>query len=337
MVLRHLRWWSKHPNIFNTDGTPNIGYAYPNMHMAEDYNSPQSVFWCLKTFIVVGLGDSDSFWASKEMPHPMTTISSCKLKGEDGTSQVQLARPPRHMLCNTAVHHFLLSSGQSTRKRFRGREAKYGKFAYSSAFTFSVPCGQFLEQVAPDSTLAVSSSSDEEDPGWKVRWDPYDVRSEIFQFEGHNVPTLMSSWRPWKHLDLTIRTRLIPPLERWPGWHLRVHQVFMPEGTLSKASISAPNLRICDGGFATSTQTGRGDSLYEQEMQAIGDITTTRANPSAFVQYGLWKSDRASLVISESGASGLIDLTEEFVAQSHARTRIQKQSQSLIIKADPNT
>lgn len=36
LLTRHLRWWAQQPHIFNTDGTPNIGYTYPNMYLAED-------------------------------------------------------------------------------------------------------------------------------------------------------------------------------------------------------------------------------------------------------------------------------------------------------------
>ncbi len=38
VVLRHLRWWSGMSDIFNSDGTLNIGYGYPNMNMTENYN-----------------------------------------------------------------------------------------------------------------------------------------------------------------------------------------------------------------------------------------------------------------------------------------------------------
>src|SRR5690606_28304342 len=41
LALRHLRWWLRQP-IFSPDGTLSIGYAYPNLNMAEQYNSPCS-------------------------------------------------------------------------------------------------------------------------------------------------------------------------------------------------------------------------------------------------------------------------------------------------------
>lgn len=42
IVLRHLRWWQTQPNIWGSSGTLTIGYSYPNMYMAENYNSPGS-------------------------------------------------------------------------------------------------------------------------------------------------------------------------------------------------------------------------------------------------------------------------------------------------------
>lgn len=42
VYLRHLRWWFSRPEIFNSDGTLTIGWAYPNLNMAEAYNSPST-------------------------------------------------------------------------------------------------------------------------------------------------------------------------------------------------------------------------------------------------------------------------------------------------------
>ena len=207
LLLRHLRWWAKQPHIFNTDGTPNIGFAYPNMYLAEDYNSPQSVYWCLKSFLVLGLDDTNAFWQAEELGHPRTRKDIMRLDNKVG--DIKVLWPPRQILCNTREHTFLLSSEQSTTKRFKAREAKYGKLAYSSAFGFSVPCGPSLEQIAPDSTLLVSLGLEEDD--WKVRWSPYDVETgEVYMKEcGETVPILMSRWKPWKRLNVVIETLLV--------------------------------------------------------------------------------------------------------------------------------
>ncbi|KAL2150356.1 hypothetical protein VTH82DRAFT_6919 [Thermothelomyces myriococcoides] len=165
LLLRHLRWWARHRGIFNTDGTHNIGYVYSNTNMSENYNSPQSVYWCLKSFIVLHLPEHHEFWTAPELPYPFSrNASSC------GTiSAVMPLRPPQHILCNMPEHHFMLSAGQFTKKEHRAREAKYGKFAYSSVFAFSVPTGPLLEQLAPDSTMCLSVDGCE---SWKAFWAP---------------------------------------------------------------------------------------------------------------------------------------------------------------------
>lgn len=42
MVMRHLRWWQSQHNMWSPSGTLTVGYSYPNMYMAENYNSPGS-------------------------------------------------------------------------------------------------------------------------------------------------------------------------------------------------------------------------------------------------------------------------------------------------------
>lgn len=309
LLARHLRWWAKQPHIFNTDGTPNIGFAYPNMYLAEDYNSPQSVYWCLKSLIVLGIPEHHPLWACEELAHP------------ESIRDVELIWPPRHVMCNTPEHHFLLSSGQSTSKRFKAREAKYGKFAYSSAFGFSVPCGSFLEQIAPDSTLAVSF--DDEEEHWKVRWDPCDVEIGELSMGEEEAPTLTSTWLPWKREELKIRTTLVPPMKRWPGWHVRVHKV---QWTSERDSGS---LRVVDSGFAASAQTSNGISIFEQPRRTMSQTTDTAQ--------GWYEDDVSGLVISESGASGLTDLTSYFAPEQRDGDLLSVSAEMSIIRADPNT
>jgi hypothetical protein len=311
LLKRHLRWWAQHPHIFNTDGTPNIGYTYPNMYLAEDYNSPQSVYWCLKSFIVLAIPEDHLFWTCEELPYPKT----------ESINDIELLWPPRHLLCNTQEHHFLLSSGQSTTKRFKAREAKYGKFAYSSAFGFSVPCGSFLEQIAPDSTLAVSFDDGEE--SWKVRWNPFDVESREVQVGEEKVPTLVSSWRPWNGEELVVRSILIPPMKRWPGWHVRVHHVVW------KRSGNRHSLKLVDGGFAASAQTLEDGSIFEDPVRAMSESTKAAE--------GWFCDDTSAMVLSRSGASGVVDLTSQFGSEPVNDIPEKTMSESMIIRADPNT
>ncbi|KAJ4362899.1 hypothetical protein N0V83_010016 [Neocucurbitaria cava] len=281
-----------------------------------------SVYWCLKSFLVLELEETHPFWSSEELEHPSTARSDAD------EPDVKLLWPPRHIMCNTPQHTFLLSSGQSTRNTFKAREAKYGKFAYSSAFAFSVPCGRTLQQIAPDSTL--TALFDDGEDNWKVHWDPYDVRCGKVsvggsgRWEEETVPTLTSTWRPWMTQSVSLRTTLVSPMKRWPGWSLRVHRV---EWDISSRVTS--ELKLIDSGFAISAQTKSDKSIFEMPVNPLTAITDDNAAE------GWWSGDAASLIVSESGASGVVDLTAGFV-QDLTTLDIAQRS-SLIIQADPNT
>ncbi|KAL4916372.1 hypothetical protein BDW62DRAFT_202700 [Aspergillus aurantiobrunneus] len=315
MVLRHLRWWSKYPDIFNVDGTLNIGFTYPNMYLSENYNSPQSVYWCLKTFIVLMMPEAHEFWRAPELPHPSVLLSG------PGLRAVQVVWPPRHILCNGREHHFFLSSGQMTRKGHKGREAKYGKFAYSSAFGFSVPCGPLIEQMAPDSTLCASHDDGE---SWKVRSEPFDEKVLDVKVSHHTigtVPGLSSVWRPWKYIDLTVTTILLPLVEIFPGWHVRIHRV---KGTLPGVKGVFPDaIQLIDSGFALDAETPYGGLIPEVQ-------SSSRALEGYSTEEG------SCLIQSRAGSSGILDLTVQTEFEVNG-TGVDVESSSLCLRADPNT
>ncbi|KAF4463988.1 hypothetical protein FALBO_9184 [Fusarium albosuccineum] len=316
MLLRHLRWWSKQTEIFNADGTMTIGFTYPNMYMSEDYNSRQSVYWCLKSFIVLGLPADHPFWTCEEESHPMETSS---------LSSTQIIWPPRHILCNSPEHHYLLSSGQMTTKKFKAREAKYAKFAYSSAFGFSVPTGLELHQLAPDSTLTISLDDGD---SWKVRWEPFDVRTGtavLITKEGLEVPTLVSTWKPFSYLSLEIETTLIPLSPYFPGWHVRLHKV---RGFDCLVSVPwCRNIQLIDTSFAIPALSKTGYHVPEVE-EAHGSISE-----GCFVQ------PASTLIKSQAGASGIINLTPGLVSEEESNGAAQAglEIDGLLIEADPNT
>ncbi|KAF7523506.1 hypothetical protein G7054_g11722 [Neopestalotiopsis clavispora] len=310
LLLRHLRWWAAQPNIFNADGTLNIGYTYANLFISEDYNSPQSVYWCLKSFIAIAISPKSPFWLYEEAPHPAASDNS----------KVHLIWPAKQIMCSTPEHHFLLSSGQSTRKSHRSREAKYSKFAYSSALTFSVPTGTTLEQLAPDSVLSASIDGGET---WKVRWEPFNLSHEWISYSGERLPILVSSWKPWGNLNLVVETRLIPPCRAWPGWSLRSHTLRWS----TEAGGPGP-LIVLDSGFAISAQTSHDHSIFERSCQLdFSQCTITQ---------GWWKDDTSCLIVSEAGASGLVDLTPEF-APLGPNPALRRKRHVRIIKPDANT
>ena len=194
--LRNLRWWADRP-IANSDGTLTIGYAYPNLNMAEEYNSPGSPYWAFKTFLPLALPEHHPFWQAAEAPLP--SLAAVRAMPHAGM-----------LLCrdDDGRHVFALSSGQHARWARHG-EAKYAKLAYSTVFGFSVPAGQLgLAQGAYDSALALS------DDGIHFRTARGSRRRRSYE-----VRCFWSRWQPWP--DVEVETWLLPALP----WHVRVHRL----------------------------------------------------------------------------------------------------------------
>lgn len=288
--------------------------------MSENYNSPQSPYWALKSLIVVALSNNDGFWATPEAPHPLHPKATGALEARYG---VQVIKPARQILCNhpQGQHHFLLSSGQHCAWPMKATQAKYGKFAYSSAFGFSVPTGPLLAQIAPDSTLALSRDQGET---WAVRWSSVgQTRYEPLEVAGlqGTVTCMMSRWCPWASSGIEIETTLIPPCDKWPDWHVRVHRI---RGT-GGAPRDGSSLIAVDAGFA----------IYGQKQSDSRVIPTVKSqHADAVLLLGSNHDELAeetlnsALVISAAGASGVIDLSP----QAGDATR-----RGDVMRPDPNT
>ena len=269
LLLRNLRWWSKQHHIFQSNGMLNIGYTYPNYYLAENYNSPGSPYWCMLAFAALAQPGSHPFWSSTEEPHPFAQLQS-------PISAVKALKHPMHIMVHKAGHTFLLSSGQKCHYPLKSTQAKYGHFAYSSAFGYSVPTGSYtLEQFVPESALALSDDGGEL---WKMRREVEDA--QILEKDG--VPVLCSTMHPWK--DVEVKTWLLPPTDETPAWHLRVHRV-----------SSGRDLLSAEGGFAIygmASSTGR--NLTPLSTSSPNEGTLTDAT--------------SALVLSRAGASGTAEL-----------------------------
>lgn len=262
--------------------------------MCEDYNSPQSPYWCLKTLIAVGLTGSDDFWTSEETPYPVFHPPCA------------VVPTPRQILCNHPAgnHHFFLSPVQFVAWPMKANQAKYSKFAYSSAFAFSVPTGPLIQQIAPDSTLALSRDGTET---WAVKWKlcgEYSSHTAPFYSGGAQddsvvIPVMKIRWYPWGDRSVTVETTLVPPTDRWPDWHVRIHRVQATSGAPAPGnSYFPPTLRTVEGGFAISDRR-KGDEKPIPVLDAIpGDAEVG-------VTEGVFVDDNAVLVCSSSGASGV--------------------------------
>ncbi|WP_413375813.1 DUF2264 domain-containing protein [Alkalihalobacillus sp. 1P02AB] len=232
MVLRHMRWWMNQ-SIFSKDGLLTIGYTYPNLVMAENYNSPGSPYWALKTFLLLALEEEHPFWQAEEQAFPR--LEKRKIQ----------KNPKMIFIHNEKQNHVLsLTSGQFLKSIHGQNDAKYTKFAYSNQFGFCVQRGNDSEEQGGfDSMLALS----ERDGYYRVR-----KSCEVVKWENES---LYSLWKPWD--DVAIETWLVPIDEYW---HVRVHRL-----------ESERELDAIEGGFSIpwekdTISTGRG-KLKTQEME----------------------------------------------------------------------
>jgi hypothetical protein len=210
IYLRHLRWWMRQP-IFSETGLLTIGYAYPNLVMAESYNSSGSPYWALKAFLPLALPETHPFWSTEEAPLPprrrVHTVAGAKL--------VLVAGP--RLLEVTAIN-----PGQPVSDWPRHAAHKYSKFAYSTRLGFGVPTGVATpEEGGFDSVLSLS------DDGRFFRVREHCVDSQV------RDGVAFSRWEPW------------PGVELWswllaePIGHLRIHRL-----------RTARKLWSIEGGFA---------------------------------------------------------------------------------------
>lgn len=222
LILRHLRWWMQQ-QPFDRDGVLSVGYSYPNLIMAEDYNAPGSPYWALKTVLVLALGENSTFWQAKEETLPPRSSPHAI----PNAAQI-LVHQPNHL--------WMLTSGQLERNNFVNTEAKYCKFAYSTRFAFNVERGRFgLAHASPDSMLLLS----EKDNYWRGRRDCQTVSVH----ENY----LYSRWQPWH--DVTVDSWLVA----LGHWQIRVHRIQTAreldsaEGGFSLCFRPQPEQQLADG------------------------------------------------------------------------------------------
>jgi hypothetical protein len=201
----------------------------------------------------------------------------------------------------------LLSSGQACGYAMKGTHAKYGKFAYSSAYGYSVPPGGYtLEQFALDSTLGLSDDGGEV---WKTR-----RLCDEAGIEYHDdLPVLVSVWKPFK--DVTIKTWLIPSTEEHPNWHIRVHninagrEVMTAEGSFAICNVSKADERALRL-YNPSTNEGTFPRI-------VGNYDLDATGGSA-------PGSQGAFAVSK-GAVGIADLD------------LQSCRTAMIVNADPNS
>jgi hypothetical protein len=296
LLIRNLRYWQTQSQIWSSTGTLTIGYCFPNMYMAENYNSPQSPMWACLAFICLAVPQNHPFWTSKEEPYPSHLLP-----------KVKALKHPGHIISYLGGHKFILSSGQACSYPMKGTHAKYGSFAYSSAYGYSVPTGCFtLEQFALASQLGLSDDGGE---FWKTRR----LCEEAVIEEYEDQPVLKSTWKPFP--DVKIKTYLLPPVDASPNWHLRAHKI-----------EAGREVMTADGSFAISNERkldGRNLDLYNAETFE-GTLSKLIGNYDLNSPEGMSPGSVGTFAVSK-GAVGIVALEKDT-----PRT-------AMLVNADPNS
>lgn len=252
----NMRYWMNQP-IFTNDQLLSIGYGYPNLLMAEGYNSPGSPYWALKSFILLALDKNHSFWTMDE------SVPNFELKGVNKYSRMLNV----HSDDNRELQAFTV--GQHSHEHAHG-QAKYEKFVYSTTFGFSVPKGNVLpKQGAFDSTLAVSES------------EVYYQTPYGYQTYEVNETYTRSIWQPFSKVK--IETFIIP---LYP-WHLRIYKVQtnrelnLISGGFSASVIDGKILEINEQSIYYSTKEGT--IGIETLDQSLGKVELQNPEPNTNV------------------------------------------------------
>ncbi len=204
----------------------------------------------------------------------------------------------------------LLSSGQACSYPMKGTHAKYGAFAYSSAYGYSVPPGLFtLEQYALASQLGLSDDGGEY---WKTR---RLSTSALVTRGSDSTPVLVSDWSPFP--DVHITTYLVPPAAATPNWHLRAHRIRAEgrEVMTADGSFAISNQRSADGRYLDAYDAARGEGT---QPRLIGNYDV--ATPEA------WAGGREGAFAVSKGAVGIRALEGD----KGGRT-------ATLVNADPNS
>ncbi|WP_461214846.1 DUF2264 domain-containing protein [Lacticaseibacillus sp. GG6-2] len=208
LINRNLRWWFNKP--IRDHGLLTLGYGYPQLLMTEPYNSPTSPYWANKVFLLLALPADHAFFHTKAAPLPQVRPTAL------------LASP--HLLAqHDNGHTVLLNAGQPGPNYHALTNQKYFKFAYSSAFGFSVPReNELKEEAVMDSMLGLTpiTTTMTASRGGKQIVEPgnFMARNNVFDVAQDDT-FVASSWQPTG--QATVRTWLVPIA----GWQVRIHHL----------------------------------------------------------------------------------------------------------------
>ena len=197
LLSRHLAWWDEQ-KMTDRDGVLTIGYAYPNLIMAERYNAPGSPYWGMKTLLLLALPDSHPFWQAD--PEPLPPLESLHAIEK---ADLLIRRKNGDVTAYAA--------GVCERYGHGHVPEKYAKFAYSTRYGFSCARSQLvLHENCPDSMLAfVPDGGDAvfvrlSSKSWRVTGTS--VEAEWSPFPGIEVKTVLEPTETGCRRTHTVRT-----------------------------------------------------------------------------------------------------------------------------------
>jgi hypothetical protein len=228
------------------------------------------------SFAPLSLPESHPFWTSTEEALPSSLPS------------IRALNQPLHIMSSLGGHTFLLSSGQMCHYPVRASESKYGKFAYSSAFGYSVPTGgYFTEAIGGDNVLAVTEDAPGMGEIWRVRRVATDGHIAQKPLEGAEKdaqgPVLVSGWAPFKQdadADVSVNTWLIPPTQEAPNWHIRVHRISSKHRDIrtSEGAWALAGVRASDGRELEALDLSTPVSSKTESSPLITPVTVCNLN-----------------------------------------------------------
>ncbi len=245
LYLRQLRHWAGRP-IARADGVLSVGYGYASPTLAEPYNSAGSPYWAMKAFLALAVPAAHPFWTAAE--EPLDPI---------GPTVIQAV--PRLMLSHDAEQVLAVTAGQSASAGLGQARAKYGRFAYSSRFGFTIDDAAGDETATSDSTLWLTDGRGIR----RIR----DTAAEVVIEDD----LIAVRWCPWP--DVIVDTVL------WgqAPWHGRLHRI--RSGRRLMAHEWGFALGLTDEGGEPEDMTGAGIAVVTSPLGRSGLVDPSGSRP----------------------------------------------------------
>lgn len=195
IIARNITWWLNQ-DVFHSDGTLNIGYAYDNQRVADPYSAEGSPYWAFAVFVLILIPDDDSFWFARLGAYDKKDVEALVPDGGACVSQ-------HDGIAN------LYPFNQITRKPWPNVISNYQKFIYSTRFGFCVQQGFARpDHAGADCSIALSI-----DDG------PWIARNNATSWLVHKDNVISSAWHPDSRVSAT--TYVCP----FGSWHVRIHLI----------------------------------------------------------------------------------------------------------------